>query len=297
MTRSRSRARDRPGSPPGSVCTSAGVPSAIFLPKSMATTLSETDITRLMWCSTSSTVTFCVSRMRRIWPRSTSTSSWLSPAAGSSSRSSFGCAGERARQLHALLHRERQPAGRQMRDGLEVHEADELGRPLGDAPLLALPRAAGAGRWSRKPVLRAAVAADLDVVEHAHAVEQRHVLEGAADAELGDGVARLGQDRAALEQDVARVGDVEPREAVEERGLAGAVGADQAGDLRPARRRRRCRRARRCRRSAPRRCERITKHTRRSRNDAFGDGSDHRDSNSPPCSCLWCTAGDFFCTR
>ena len=42
-----------------------------------------------------------------------------------------------------------------------------------------------------KPVEVRAVAADLDVVEHAHAVEQGDVLEGAADAELGDDVARL----------------------------------------------------------------------------------------------------------
>ena len=40
-----------------------------------------------------------------------------------------------------------------------------------------------------------------------------------------------GEDRAALEQDVALVGNVEPGQAVEERGLAGAVGADQPGDL------------------------------------------------------------------
>ena len=39
------------------------------------------------------------------------------------------------------------------------------------------------------------------------------------------------EDRAALEQDVAAVGHVQTRQAVEERGLARAVGADQAGDL------------------------------------------------------------------
>ena len=38
------------------------------------------------------------------------------------------------------------------------------------------------------------------------------------------------QDRAALEQDVALVGHVEAGQAIEERGLAGAVGADQPGD-------------------------------------------------------------------
>src|SRR6185436_4428406 len=37
----------------GFLCTSAGVPSAIFRPKSSTTTLSDTCMTRLMWCSTS----------------------------------------------------------------------------------------------------------------------------------------------------------------------------------------------------------------------------------------------------
>src|SRR5699024_5064367 len=36
-----------------SLRTSSGVPSAIFRPKSSATTLSDTLITRFMWCSTS----------------------------------------------------------------------------------------------------------------------------------------------------------------------------------------------------------------------------------------------------
>ena len=39
----------------GSSRTSAGVPSAILLPKSSTTTLSEIAITIAMWCSTSST--------------------------------------------------------------------------------------------------------------------------------------------------------------------------------------------------------------------------------------------------
>ena len=40
----------------GRCCTSAGRPSAILRPKSIATTLSEIPITIAMWCSTSSTV-------------------------------------------------------------------------------------------------------------------------------------------------------------------------------------------------------------------------------------------------
>src|SRR5262249_12689911 len=58
-----------------------------------------------------------------------------------------------------------------------------------------------------------------------------HVLKGAADAQLGNGVPALAQDRLAFEQDVAVIWNVEPAQTIKERGLAGAVGADQAGDL------------------------------------------------------------------
>src|SRR6202043_2872424 len=55
--------------------------------------------------------------------------------------------------------------------------------------------------------------------------------EGAADADFGDPVRRARQDALALHQDVAGARLVEPGEAVEQRGLAGAVRADQAEDL------------------------------------------------------------------
>ena len=73
--------------------------------------------------------------------------------------------------------------------------------------------------------------ADADVVHHREVRKQRHVLEGAADADLGDPVRRPRQDARAFHQDVAGRRLIEPREAVEERGLAGAVGADQSEDL------------------------------------------------------------------
>ena len=82
-----------------------------------------------------------------------------------------------------------------------------------------------------KPVVVRLWQPDLDVVEHAHVVEQRHVLERPADADFRNGVAGLAEDRASFKEDVAAVGDVEPREAIEERRLAGAVGADEADDL------------------------------------------------------------------
>ena len=73
--------------------------------------------------------------------------------------------------------------------------------------------------------------ADANVVDHRKVGKQRDVLEGAADADFGNLVRRALQDADAVHQDVAGARLVEPGEAVEERGLAGAVGPDQAEDL------------------------------------------------------------------
>jgi hypothetical protein len=62
-------------------------------------------------------------------------------------------------------------------------------------------------------------------------VEQLDVLEGAGDAELGDVVGRLLRDVLVLEEDAARGRPVDPRDQVEDRALAGAVGADDREDL------------------------------------------------------------------
>ncbi len=66
-------------------------------------TWSETRITRLMWCSTSRIVSARSSRSRRMKSPSSSTSSWLSPPAGSSSRSKRRLRHQRARDLDPLL--------------------------------------------------------------------------------------------------------------------------------------------------------------------------------------------------
>ncbi len=73
--------------------------------------------------------------------------------------------------------------------------------------------------------------ADADVVDHGKIGKQCDVLEGAADADLGDPVRRPRQDALAFHQDVARRRLIEPRQAIEQRGLAGAVRADQSEDL------------------------------------------------------------------
>ena len=76
-----------------------------------------------------------------------------------------------------------------------------------------------------------AVPADQQVGQHGRILEQLDVLEGAGDAELGDLVRRHLGDVAALEEQLARGRVVEPRDQVEDRGLAGAVGADDGEDL------------------------------------------------------------------
>src|SRR4029077_11392888 len=77
----------------------------------------------------------------------------------------------------------------------------------------------------------ARMSADPDIVEHRLRREQRQVMEGTADADLGDAVRRPAEQRAAVKQDFAAVRRVEPAHAVEQRRLAGAVRPDQAEDL------------------------------------------------------------------
>ena len=130
----------------GSRCTSAGVPSAIFLPKSSATTWSETRITRFMWCSTSRSVSRTASRMRAAARQARRPRSWFSPPAGSSSSSSFGSLDQRARELDPLLRAERQAhaGARQHRSRSEQRRA--------------APRRRAQRRSSRAPGRRSALA-------------------------------------------------------------------------------------------------------------------------------------------
>ena len=76
------------------------------------------------------------------------------------------------------------------------------------------------------------VPADLHVVEHGHALEQRDVLEGARDPELG-ALVRLAAPvmSRAVEADAAARGRVDAADAVEDAGLARAVGADDGEEL------------------------------------------------------------------
>src|SRR5258705_106509 len=70
-----------------------------------------------------------------------------------------------------------------------------------------------------------------DVVEHAHALEERHVLEGARHPERGHVVGPELGPVAALEEDLALIGGIETAHHVEQGGLARAVGTADGHDL------------------------------------------------------------------
>ena len=73
--------------------------------------------------------------------------------------------------------------------------------------------------------------ADLHVVQNAHLVEQTDVLEGTGDALLVDLGRLLAGDVLTVQDDVALGGTIHTGEHVEHRGLAGAVGTDEAVEL------------------------------------------------------------------
>src|SRR5260370_1950641 len=114
--------------------------------------------------------------------------------------------------------------------GGEVKKSEQLPGALADLRLLA-PRPRQAQRVAEKVAARPAVHADHHVLAPAERGEEREVLEGAADAEVGDAVRRQRQQRAAAEVDVAALRRVEPAQTIEERRLAGAVGTDEPDDL------------------------------------------------------------------
>src|SRR2546422_5483915 len=125
-----------------------------------------------------------------------------------------GRAGEPARELHQPQIRRGQPAG----DVARPPQSDG-----GHCRQGALARA-----WRRRLVREGA---DHDVVEHGELREGANDLEGAADTAATDCARAQTVDRSPAVADLARVGQQEAVQHVEERGLAGAVRSDHADDL------------------------------------------------------------------
>jgi hypothetical protein len=128
-----------------------------------------------------------------------------------------------------LLDAERQLAGVRMADALQL---DELDGPL---HRLAVPHLLAAhGRQEQRLLQRIGAKAGVppghDVVEHAHMGEELDVLEGAGDAEPGDGARRAAGDVLSAEGN-ASLSMVDAADAVEHAGLAGPVRPDQREQL------------------------------------------------------------------
>ena len=101
----------------------------------------------------------------------------------------LGLERHRARQLDALAQAVGQRAGDRLAHRLQVEEVDDLLDLAAMRELLAPRAGEPIERAGEEIVAQQVMAPDHDVVEHGHMVEQREVLEGAADAERG---ARVG---------------------------------------------------------------------------------------------------------
>ena len=252
--------RALPGRPRSRACPPApraARPRRSCWPTSSTTTCSHRSMTIPMLCSTSSTVRSRSSRSARIRSAELADLGVVEPAGRLVEHQEARALEDGAGELDALERPVREAGG-----GMVGH----LRRAAG-ARAPRRPRRAGGARRAetprrhsalpRKPGGVAAVGPEHHVLAHAHRREQAEVLEAARDAERRDLVRGAGEQVLAVEGDAARLGRVEAADAVEERGLAGAVGADQPADragldreatARPARSRRRSgRSASRCR--------------------------------------------------
>ena len=135
-----------------------------------------------------------------------------------------------ARHLEPALIAVAQGAGLVFGEAGDADVVEQLPRPRRDRRLLGL-EARCAEHGADQSGMGAHVAADHHVLERRHVGEQADVLEGAGNARLGDLVHRARLVRLAAELEAAGVGRVEAGQHVEEGGLAGSVGADQAVDL------------------------------------------------------------------
>src|SRR5437867_7704884 len=142
----------------------------------------------------------------------------------------LGLGGEGAPELHPLLQPVGQPAGRRLADRLDLQKVDD---PLDERPVLEFLTASRTPveRLQQKAPPRLEEPSRHEVVEHAHPLEQGHVLEGARDAEDGNVGGPEVRPVSAVEDDPSLVRVVEPADHVEQRRLAGAVRTDDGEDL------------------------------------------------------------------
>src|SRR5215207_3264004 len=142
----------------------------------------------------------------------------------------LGLGGERAGDLEALQRAVGQGARRRLAALAEAQEGEELFRR--GARLAVLPQDGGqAEEVDQERLPLAQMAADHHVLAGGHAAEDLEVLERAREPLRGEPFGGQARHVLAGERHASAAGAVEPRDDVEERGLAGAVGADDREHL------------------------------------------------------------------
>ena len=145
----------------------------------------------------------------------------------------LGAGGQRAQNLEAALGAVREVARLRVRELAHVKDVEKLERAIVELRLL-LPVPREAQHVGDQVRLHGVAKAHEHVLLDRHLGEEADVLERARDAhavDLGHGLAGRV---VAVDEDGAARGRVDVGEQVEDRGLAGSVGADQARDLGPA---------------------------------------------------------------
>ena len=137
---------------------------------------------------------------------------------------------QRPRDLHHALLSHGQVTDPTVARALQVQEVQDLLGAAAVPHLLPAPERR-AQRGVEEPGAVVQVAAQQHVVQYGARAEKFDVLEGAGDTPSGDGIGFQPDDRPAVEADRPRVRMVEAADAVEEGGLARAVGPDE-GDKR-----------------------------------------------------------------
>jgi hypothetical protein len=120
---------------------------------------------------------------------------------------------QRARKSHELLLAEGQLARQLVRRRGEPDALEDLARAL------------------HRPGARIVARPHEQVVHHAKGREQTHVLPGARDAQARALVHLHARERLVAQPDLTRIGRVDARDEIEERGLARAVRPDESQDL------------------------------------------------------------------
>ena len=142
----------------------------------------------------------------------------------------LGLHGQRTTKVHPLLQAVGQLTHGGLAKGLNFQKVDDVLDKLAVLLFFALGRANAQG-LQEHVALDAQVATRHDVVDHAHALEQGQVLEGARHAHLGH-LARIHVlEGVASESDAALLRLVDPVDAVKHGAFASPVGADDRADL------------------------------------------------------------------